>query len=84
MSKKNKCTDFFKDTNIEIGNQGEEIRMYNKKSDAKFFSEKRIRTDLEVRYARLKLFINLKSLKGTLYLKTVLEKIEIARRLYLI
>ena len=53
--------------------------MYEKKTDQKFFSEKRIRTDLEVKYARLKLFINLKSLKGTLYLKTVLEKIEIAR-----
>ena len=53
--------------------------MYEKKTDQKFFSEKRIRTDLEVKYARLKLIINLKSLKGTLYLKTVLEKIEIAR-----
>jgi|TARA_B110000285_G_C15025767_1_gene564060 hypothetical protein len=60
------------------------VRMYEKKSEAKFFTEKRIKTDLEVRHARIKLVLNLKSLQGALYLKTVLEKIEISRKLFVI
>lgn len=60
MSKKNRCQDFFKETIIE--KDDEQIRMYEKKSEAKYFSEKRIKTDLEVRYARIKLVLNLKSL----------------------
>ena len=82
MSKKNRCQDFFKETTIE--KDDEQIRMYEKKSEAKYFSEKRIKTDLEVRYARIKLVLNLKSLQGALYLKTVLEKIEISRKLFVI
>ena len=82
MAKKNRCQDFFKETIIE--KDDEQIRMYEKKSEAKYFSEKRIKTDLEVRYARIKLVLNLKSLQGALYLKTVLEKIEISRKLFVI
>lgn len=51
--------------------------MYEKKTEAKYYQEKRIKMDLEVRHARIKLVLNLKSLQGALYLKTLLEKIEI-------
>ena len=61
MSKKNKCQDFFKETMIDTNND-EQVRMYEKKTEAKYFSEKRIKTDLEVRQARIKLVLNLKSL----------------------
>lgn len=83
MSKKNRCIDFFKDATI-VDKNDEQIRMYEKKTEAKYFTEKRIKTDLEVRYARIKLVINLKSLQGALYLKSVLEKIEISRKLFVI
>ena len=74
--------DFFKETTIEKDDTL--FRMYEKKTEAKFFTEKRIKTDLEVKHARIRLVLNLKSLQGTLYLKTVLEKIEISRKLFVI
>jgi hypothetical protein len=50
--------------------------MYEKKSDRKFLEEKRIKTNATIIYSNLNLVLRLKCLKGSLYVKTLLMKIE--------
>ena len=80
MSKKNKCQDFFKETTIEQDDKI--VRMYEKKTESKFFTEKKIKTELEVKQARIRIVLNLKILTGVLLLRTLLEKIENSRKLF--
>jgi hypothetical protein len=56
--------------------------MYEKKSDRKFLEEKRIKTNATIIYSNLNLVLRLKCLKGILFIKTLLMKIEVARRIF--
>lgn len=81
MSKKNKCQDFFKETLIEKDDY--QVRMYEKKTEAKYYTEKRIKTELEVKLARIRIVLNFNILKGVLLIRTLLEKIEISKKLFI-
>ena len=78
---KGQCQDIFKDTVI-YGKNGAKLRLYEKKSDRKFIQEKRVRTDLVQVLRNLQLIISLKCVNGIVYVKTLMLKIQQARRLF--
>ena len=56
----------------------------NMKSASKFIKEKRQKTFLLTLLSRYRLIIGLKCQKGLLFIKCLLEKIEITKKLFLL
>ena len=58
--------------------------MYEPKSETKFVKEKLQKNEAGTLYNSLSLVINLKSISGILHVHAVLEKIELAKKIFVI
>lgn len=83
MTQKDRVSDYFKDTIIET-NKGQSFPLYVQKSASKFIKEKRQKTFLHTLISRYRLIIGLKCQKNLLFIKCLLEKIEITKKLFLL
>lgn len=69
------CSDIFK--NIVIYKDKNKYRMYEHKTNKKFYRDRRVKNELMVLLSKLKLILGLRSLTGILYIRSLLEKIEL-------
>ena len=71
------CSDIFKNIVIYKGN--DKFRMYEHKTNKKYYRDRRVKHELTVLLSKLKLILGLRSLKGMLYIRALLEKIELSK-----
>ena len=82
MLNKNTCTDIFKHSMVSKGNQ--RIRMYEHKTNKRYFRDKMIKNNLIILQSKLKLVLGLKSLPGILYIRAMLMKIELSKQIFVL
>lgn len=66
----NKCADIFK--NAIVDSKKSKFRLYEKKSNKKYFKDRRIKNETDIRLSKLKLILGLKSLRGMLFIRALL------------
>jgi hypothetical protein len=78
----NKCADIFKNASCESNATKSKIRMHEKKTNKKYFKDRRIKNETEIKLSKLKLVLGLKSLKGMLFIRALLQKIELSKQIF--
>lgn len=68
--KSNKCADVFKNATVDA--KKIKFRFHEKKTNKKYFKDRRIKNDTEIRLSKLKLILGLKSLNGMLFIRALL------------
>lgn len=58
--------------------------MQSKKTNQKFFKDKRLKRNIDIQINKLKLLLGMKCLKGILFIKGLLSKIEFSKKLFVI
>ena len=80
MNDKDNCYDIFKNSRVE--NNGEFERMYETKSNGRYFRDKTNKCNSNLLMSKIKLLLGLKCFTGILYIKAQLKKIVIAKNLF--
>jgi mannose-6-phosphate isomerase class I len=65
-----------------IYKDNEKFRMHEHKTNKKYYRDRRVKHELVVLLAKLKLILGLRSLKGMLYIRALLEKIELSKQVF--
>ena len=60
------------------------IRMYEHKTNKRYFRDKMIKNNLIILQSKLKLVLGLKSLPGILYIRAMLMKIELSKQIFVL
>lgn len=72
-----KCADIFKNAYVE--RKDLIYRLHEKKSIKKYYKDRRLKNETEIRLSKLKLVLGLKSLHGMLFIRALVQKIELTK-----